>query len=88
VYPEDKVTKDGKPFWSLPKRPPTPLDFDPTNLLHCKFVAAAASMIASVAKIPIEHPNPRSDEAAFDWGQLSLMFDEEMPVFIPDDSKS
>lgn len=45
-------------------------------------------MIANVAKIPIEHPNPRSDDAALDWGQLSLLFDQDMPEFIPDDSKA
>jgi len=24
VYPLDKLTADDRPFWSLPKRPPTP----------------------------------------------------------------
>jgi hypothetical protein len=56
--------------------------------LHCKFVAAGACLIANVAKIHIDHPNPRSDEAALDYGSLSLMFDADMPEFIPDISKS
>ena len=25
TYPLDAKTKDGKPFWKLPKRPPTPV---------------------------------------------------------------
>lgn len=25
TYPLDAKTKDGKPFWKLPKRPPTPI---------------------------------------------------------------
>ena len=28
VYPLDAKTKEGSPFWSLPKRPPVPIDFD------------------------------------------------------------
>lgn len=35
VYPLDAKTKEGAPFWSLPKRPPTPIDFTPTDPLHC-----------------------------------------------------
>jgi hypothetical protein len=34
VYPLDAKTKEGAPFWSLPKRPPTPLIFDAHNTLH------------------------------------------------------
>jgi hypothetical protein len=26
TYPLDAQTKDGKPFWKLPKRPPTPIE--------------------------------------------------------------
>lgn len=26
TYPLDAKTKDGKPFWKLPKRPPTPVE--------------------------------------------------------------
>ena len=40
VYPLDTKTKDGKPFWTLPKRPPHPLDFDPENKAHADFIAA------------------------------------------------
>lgn len=28
VYPLDKVTAEGRPFWALPKRAPHPLKFD------------------------------------------------------------
>ena len=33
VYPLDAKTKDGNLFWSLPKRPPVPVDFDKENML-------------------------------------------------------
>jgi hypothetical protein len=26
TYPLEAKTKDGKPFWKLPKRPPTPIE--------------------------------------------------------------
>lgn len=28
TYPLDSKTKDGEPFWKLPKRPPTEIYFD------------------------------------------------------------
>lgn len=28
TYPLDAVTKEGKLFWTLPKRPPTPVEFN------------------------------------------------------------
>ena len=35
------VTNSGAPFWSGPKRAPTPLDFDINNPTHLNFVIAA-----------------------------------------------
>jgi hypothetical protein len=46
VYPTSAVTKDGKPFWTLPKRPPTPLEYDPNDPLCAAFVVAAAALRA------------------------------------------
>ena len=35
TYPLDAKTKDGKLFWRLPKRPPTPIEaIDPEGPLH------------------------------------------------------
>lgn len=34
VYPLNKLTKEGRPFWSLPKRPPHPAVFSPENPIH------------------------------------------------------
>ena len=28
AYPLNSVTKEGKPFWAPPKRPPNPIDFN------------------------------------------------------------
>lgn len=53
TYPLDAKTKNGEPFWKLPKRPPTPVKyFDESNLLHCIFVSSMAVLIAKIYKIP------------------------------------
>lgn len=60
TYPLDAKTKEGRPFWSLPKRPPTEIQFDPTNLLHASFVMACACLRANVFNIPVPK-DPRKD---------------------------
>lgn len=35
VYPLDTKTKDGNLFWTMPKRPPVPTEFEKKNPLHC-----------------------------------------------------
>merc|ERR1712023_404586 len=40
------TTSSGAPFWSGPKRPPTPLAFDANNELHIDFIIAAANLRA------------------------------------------
>ena len=37
-FPLDAVSSSGAPFWSGPKRPPTPLIFDASNQTHLAFV--------------------------------------------------
>ncbi|KAL2918709.1 E1 ubiquitin-activating protein [Polyrhizophydium stewartii] len=45
-FPKDSVTSSGQPFWSGPKRAPTPLTFDASNPLHLDFVLTAANLHA------------------------------------------
>lgn len=61
TYPLDSKTKDGEPFWKLPKRPPTEYSFDPTNPLHRDFVSALAMLRAKIYKIGYPK-NCRSEE--------------------------
>jgi hypothetical protein len=52
TYPLDAKTKNGEPFWKLPKRPPTPINlFDPENILQCTFVTSLAVMVAKIYQI-------------------------------------
>jgi hypothetical protein len=53
TYPLDAKTKDGKPFWRLPKRPPTPIEhIDPQDPLHATFIASYAVLLSKVHGVP------------------------------------
>jgi ubiquitin-activating enzyme E1 len=52
TYPLDAKTKQGAPFWSLPKRPPTEIQFDPKDALHASFITAIACLRANIFNIP------------------------------------
>eukprot|EP00048_Salpingoeca_helianthica_P016079 m.230351 g.230351 ORF g.230351 m.230351 type:complete len:1021 (-) comp17989_c0_seq1:244-3306(-) len=55
-FPPETALADGTPFWSPPKRQPTPLVFDPADPIHIQFVAAAAALFARVYGIHVpEH---------------------------------
>lgn len=45
-FPRDAKTSSGQPFWSGPKRAPTPLKFDSSNPTHMNFIVAAANLHA------------------------------------------
>lgn len=51
-FPPDKDTTSGQPFWSGPKRCPSPLDFDTDEDMHLDYVIAAANLQAQVYGIP------------------------------------
>lgn len=52
IFPADHKDKDGQPFWSGPKRAPTPIPYDPNDPLHVHFIVAAANLIAYNLGIP------------------------------------
>ncbi|KAJ0414949.1 hypothetical protein BJY00DRAFT_294319 [Aspergillus carlsbadensis] len=43
-FPKDSTTSTGQPFWSGPKRAPTPLKFDSSSPTHLGFIVAGASL--------------------------------------------
>lgn len=52
TYPIEHKTKDGEPFWKLPKRPPIDMKvFDPQDKLHVAFVTAFAVLRAKLFEI-------------------------------------
>jgi len=86
VYPLDRKTKDGNLFWSLPKRPPTPVEFDQKNMLHCTFIASMACLRATVWHIEIPGEKHRSDDFRLYCGEAASSF--KPPEFIPNDEKA
>ena len=50
-FPADYKTTTGAPFWSGPKRCPTPQVFDADNELHMDYVVAAANLRAEVRRV-------------------------------------
>jgi hypothetical protein len=69
TYPLNAKTKDGEPFWKLPKRPPSPiLSFNSKNMLHCTFVTSMAVLIAKIYQV--KHPTTfRSEEQRMKIGK-------------------
>ncbi|WEW57408.1 E1 ubiquitin-activating protein [Emydomyces testavorans] len=60
-FPKGSKTASGTPFWSGPKRAPTPLKFDGSNPTHLGFIVAAANLHAFNYGIK----NPGVDKAYF-----------------------
>lgn len=51
-FPIDYTTKDGTPFWSGPKRAPTPCEFDANDSVHFDYIFAGANLMAHVLGLP------------------------------------
>ncbi|XP_039269540.2 ubiquitin-like modifier-activating enzyme 6 [Styela clava] len=51
AFPLDTMLQDGSPFWSLPKRPPTPIIFNLEDPFHMQFVISTASLIAAIYRV-------------------------------------
>lgn len=86
TYPLDAKTKNGEPFWKLPKRPPTPIkQFDPENILQLTFVSSLAAMIAKIYQI--DYPkNFRSETERLHIGKLASKV--KVADFVPSDEKA
>jgi ubiquitin-activating enzyme E1 len=51
-FPLDYTTKDGTPFWSGPKRAPTPAHFDVNDAVHLEYIVAGANLMAYILGVP------------------------------------
>ncbi|KAJ6005662.1 Ubiquitin-activating enzyme [Penicillium sp. IBT 35674x] len=74
-FPRDSKTSSGQPFWSGPKRAPTPLKFDSSNPTHLGFVIAGANLHAFNYGIK----NPGADKAYY----RKVVDDMIIPEFTP-----
>ena len=85
TYPLDFKTKDGTPFWTLPKRPPTELKFNPTDPTHASFVTAIACLKARTWGIK-EPDNARVEASALKIADAASRV--AVPDFIPSAKKA
>lgn len=86
MYPLDKLTAEGRPFWSLPKRAPKVADFDPHNLVHATFISSFACLQANKYGIQIPFNDARSDESRLAIAQLASKF--VLPEFVLSEQKA
>lgn len=75
-FPLDTKTSSGANFWSGPKRPPKPLNFDPNDPTHMGFVIAASNLHAFNYGI-----KPPSTDKDYFVGIMDKMI---IPEFKPD----
>eukprot|EP01102_Stenamoeba_stenopodia_P009142 TRINITY_DN2682_c0_g1_i3.p1 TRINITY_DN2682_c0_g1~~TRINITY_DN2682_c0_g1_i3.p1 ORF type:complete len:1013 (-),score=251.98 TRINITY_DN2682_c0_g1_i3:98-3136(-) len=79
-FPLDHKMNDGSLFWTSPKRPPTPQEFDSNNKLHFDFIVSFANLWADVWGLP----KPSSiTPASIDAALANL----KIPVFQPKSGK-
>eukprot|EP01125_Pyxidicula_operculata_P017195 TRINITY_DN6012_c0_g1_i1.p1 TRINITY_DN6012_c0_g1~~TRINITY_DN6012_c0_g1_i1.p1 ORF type:complete len:1009 (-),score=218.90 TRINITY_DN6012_c0_g1_i1:1918-4944(-) len=81
AFPVDRKLPDGSLFWKLPKRPPTPLKFDPSDALHISFIKNTAYVLATLHQLDY-HRGEWSDEKI---GQFCLGV--TVPEFVPKDKE-
>mmetsp|Transcript_13065 Transcript_13065/g.17634 ORF Transcript_13065/g.17634 Transcript_13065/m.17634 type:complete len:114 (+) Transcript_13065:3507-3848(+) len=86
VYPLDAVTKDGTPFWTLPKKPPAPIEFDKTSELHCTFINSMACLRATMFFVELPSQEPRSDAFKKECGEIASQITP--PPFTPNEDKA
>lgn len=85
VYPPEHKLKDGKLFWTLPKRLPQPLSFDANDEMCQMFIQSMATIMSRVFHIKVDK-NVRSADFRMTIALASL--DTQIDEFIPDEKKS
>ncbi|CAD8178797.1 unnamed protein product [Paramecium octaurelia] len=51
-FPPDHKTSEGQLFWTNPKRPPTPIEFDQNDPLHQLFIHSAVNIFSQIFGLP------------------------------------
>ncbi len=80
TFPLDQKDDKGVPFWSGPKRAPTPAVFDPKNTLHYEFIVHATALVA--ANYGVELPPRWTDPATL----VPVLEGITFPPFVPSTS--
>lgn len=73
-------------FWSLPKRPPAPIDFDKADLLHCTCITSLACLFAKMFFVELPTKTPRADAFKRECGEMAAQV--KVPAFAPNEEKA
>ncbi len=87
-YPLDKKDKDGKLFWSLPKRAPKNYDFDEKDENCVNFVASYAILLANMFKIKIPFDNNKLRTKEIKKKMIDGVKNYKIKEFVPDEKKA
>lgn len=84
-FPLDMKDKEGTPFWSAKKKPPTPETFDAESELHMNFIESATNLFANVYGLKIGNGNAKFPNGCRDR-ELLRKLAKQAPVkeFVPD----
>ena len=85
VYPLETTTKDGNRFWTLPKRPPHELKFNPENGVHSHFIMAYAALLAKIWGIGLPD-KIRSEEIKLKYAKIAAS--TPIPEYKPNEKKA
>ncbi|CAG5125849.1 unnamed protein product [Candidula unifasciata] len=81
AFPADKRLEDGALFWASPKRPPRPLEFDPSDNTHVLFVTTTARLYADIYKV-------NWTEEDLEWKNIeSILSQVHVPEFRPSNKR-
>ncbi|GAA34678.2 ubiquitin-activating enzyme E1-like protein 2 [Clonorchis sinensis] len=84
-FPPETRLADGTPFWQLPKRQPTPVEFCATDPLHQKFLMSYSRLLADQLTITlpadVDFNSPNTEDLAKHLDNCLQAYTP--PVFVP-----
>ena len=87
-YPLDKKDKDGKLFWSLPKRAPKIYEFDENDENCVNFIVSYAILLANMFKINIPFDNNKLRTNEVKNEMIKIIKNYKIKEFVPDEEKA
>ncbi|CAL8082855.1 unnamed protein product [Calicophoron daubneyi] len=85
AFPPGTKLPDGTAFWQLPRRQPTPIDFDVSNPLHRLFVVSFARLLVDQLNItmPADCPPLSSEDGPAEAYLRDVLAGYNPPSFVP-----
>jgi len=87
IFPKDCKDKDGQPFWSGPKRAPSPITFSVEDPTHVMYVMSFANLIATCLNIP-EVRDPKVIAEIAKNAKVSEYVPKKIEVKLPEEEKN